>query len=53
MVSMPELARVLRGQRSTRVVLAAVDLIDCRDVWTALPYLVEACASADAGGLRE
>ena len=48
MVSMPELAHVLRGQRSTRVVLAAVDLIDCRDVWTALPYLVEACASADA-----
>jgi hypothetical protein len=47
-VSMPELSRMLRSQRSTRVALAVIDLIDCRDVWTALPYLVEGCASGDA-----
>jgi HEAT repeat protein len=44
-VAIADLMQVFRSDAQTHTLLAIVDLIDRKDTWAALPFLLEACGS--------
>jgi HEAT repeat protein len=44
-IELPRLADLFRNELRTSVLLSLLDLIDVKETWAAMPYLIEAAAS--------